>query len=153
MEKSCVCVSCGLHHEAETNRKSTPELRKHKENPFSTRGREEFLALVAKVQEKKQKILKRSETDNELMVCFTHSDNKLKPVIIRAKSDIGQKSNNTTQAVEKAQEENPVEKVNMGVRELKWQQRCHDYLVVIVILASILLMFMEMLCQFCGAKD
>lgn len=157
MAKQCICVNCGFRHEAASDQKSSSKPpHKTKENPFAARGREEFLELMAKVEAKKQRILKRSGTDNALMVRFVHSnDNKLKPVIIKAKSDIGLK-NNTSAAAAAAASVAAVAPTSVQVSAVDKTQeklKLDYYLVATVISAMLLLIFLEILWNLSAAAS
>lgn len=105
------------------------------------------------MEERKQRILSRSGTDNALMVRFVNSNgNKLKPVIIRAKSDIGQmnKTKGTIRSEEftaeetvQKEEKNTVQGVKL--RKLKLQQSYICYFGAIVVIIALFLMICFMI--------
>ncbi|KMT19107.1 hypothetical protein BVRB_1g015040 [Beta vulgaris subsp. vulgaris] len=161
MAKQCICVNCGFRHEAASDQKSSSKPpHKTKENPFAARGREEFSELMAKVEAKKQRILKRSGTDNALMVRFVHSnDNKLKPVIIKAKSDIGLKNNTSAAAAASVAPAASVAAVAptsvqvSAVDKTQEKLKLDYYLVATVISALLLLIFLEILWNLSAAAS
>ncbi|KAL8172056.1 hypothetical protein V2J09_023860 [Rumex salicifolius] len=91
-------------------RKSTKKG--ERENPYSDRGVEKFSALLAEIEEKKRTIYSKVNPEEVSVIRFVHSgDNKLKPVVVRTKSNklaSKRKEFDTSKTMEK-EEEKPIE--------------------------------------------
>ncbi|TXG52538.1 hypothetical protein EZV62_021707 [Acer yangbiense] len=70
------------------NRISNSNKNKDSKNPYSTRGREKFSALLSELEEKKKKILSKMGSEDVSYVRFVYKDtDECVPVVVKVKKD------------------------------------------------------------------
>lgn len=97
MIRSCICGSNSFSHTRDHDRSiinrsislppslsSSQRANKDTKNPYSSRGLDKFTALLAEIEEKRQKIYSETnDPDNISLVRFVYSDNNdLKPIVV-----------------------------------------------------------------------
>ncbi|GMH03193.1 hypothetical protein Nepgr_005032 [Nepenthes gracilis] len=98
-----VCGGCSLTHEKHesqsansTPRKSSSRC-KDNENPFSARGLKHFCALLAEIEEKREKIYSEIGPESIYFICFVfYNDNNCKPIVVKVKGNKQPKSLNSS---------------------------------------------------------
>ncbi|GMH03192.1 hypothetical protein Nepgr_005031 [Nepenthes gracilis] len=74
-------------HSADSSPRKSSSRSKDIKNPYSDRGLDKFSALLAEIEEKRQKIYSELGPEEISLVRFVYSnDNNIKPIVVKAKS-------------------------------------------------------------------
>jgi hypothetical protein len=130
---------------------------KNSKNPYSTRGLDKFSALLADLEEKRQKIYLQADAQEISLVRFVHSDsNDWKPIVIKSKDkkDAKTKIIEAVKDLKEGKQQQPIQLEEVEVNEKpkkssvswnmnlgKWRRPSYYLPATVIVILLLLLLF------------